>query len=205
MVQRWLRAFRSYRTLSGLRAPVRVSLVFVMAAAQPAQAQADYSFEALRRGDAIEVRAHALLDAPAQLVWQVISDYERLPQFVPGISRSVVLARQGNHVAVEQSGEARFGIFAIPIEVRYDVLEGAPDWIASHAVGGNLRRMSGRYEIHPDGERGGVVLHYFGTIEPDFPLLPLIGVAVLRAYAEEQFAAMAREIRRRAAEQRPAR
>ena len=168
-------------------------------AALAAQAQnaADFAVEASVEGRRVEVRARAALDAPVALVWQVISDYERLPQFIPGISRSVVLARSGEHVLVEQSGEARFLVFSVPIEVRLEVLEWAPEWIASRAVAGNLRRMSGRYEIHPLPGHG-VVLRYFGTIEPEFELPPLVGAAILRAMAEEQFAAMAQEIRRRA-------
>jgi hypothetical protein len=173
-----------------------------MAAAQAVHAESDFALEATPHGDAVEVQAHAQLDTSAQLVWQVINDYEHLPQFMPGIRRSVVLARDGNRVVVEQSGEARSGIFAMPIEVRYQILERAPKWIMSYAVGDNLRRMSSRYEIRSVPGRAAVVLHYVGTIEPAFRLPPVIGIAALHAYAEDQFRAVVREINRRAAEQR---
>jgi len=182
-----------------------LGLAVLLAAAPQACAQADFSVEAVRRGDAVEVRAHALLDAPVQLVWQVISDYERLPQFVPNLRRSVVIARNGNQLLVEQSGEARFAFFSVPIEVRLEVIEQPPDWIASRAVAGNLRRMSGRYELYPDPARGSVQLRYFGAIEPGFELPPIVGVAALRSSVEQQFEAMVQEILRRAAERLPAR
>lgn len=170
----------------------------LLALAAQAQTAPDFMVEASVEGGRVEVRARAALAAPVELVWQVISDYERLPQFVPGIARSVVLARSGDRVLVEQSGEARFLVFSVPIEVRLEVLEWPPEWIASRAVAGNLKSMSGRYEIHPD-PGGGVLLRYFGVMEPEFDLPPLVGAAILRAMAEEQFAAMVREIRRRAA------
>ena len=85
--------------------------------------------------------------------------------------------------------------------MKLEVLESPPDWIASRGVGGNVRRMSGRYEIHPEPARGWIVLRYFGAIEPDFDLPPLIGVAALRGTIEEQFLAMVAEIERRAAAQ----
>jgi len=44
-----------------------------------------------------------------------------------------------------------------------------------------------------------VLLRYFGEIEPDFKLPPLIGVAALRSTVTEQFTAMVAEIERRAA------
>jgi hypothetical protein len=89
-------------------------------------------------------------------------------------------------------------VFSFPIEVRLEITEGAPDWVASRAVSGNLRRMSGRYDIQPDA-RGRVLLRYTGVIEPDFELPPLIGTAALRSMVEQQFMAMVAEIERRAA------
>jgi len=83
--------------------------------------------------------------------------------------------------------------------VRLEVTERPPQSISSRAVAGNVRHMSGRYEIQPDADRGTVLLRYVGEIEPDFELPPLIGVAALRSTATEQFTAMVAEIERRAA------
>lgn len=161
--------------------------------------------EADRVGDSVEVRARALVAAPVLLVWQVLTDYERLPGFIPGISRSVVRQRSGNQLTLEQSGEARFLVFSFPIEVTYEVVESPPSSVASRAVAGNLRRMNGRYDVEQEPPAEGrlgpaqVLLRYTGLIEPDFNLPPLIGIAALRAMADEQFTAMVAEIERRAA------
>ena len=168
--------------------------------AAPGRAAEDLSVEAERRGERVEVRARALIAAPVAVVWEVLTDYEHLPRFIPGIAKSVVRLRDAGRVLVEQSGEARFLFFSFPIEVRLEVTERPPQWISSRAVAGNVRRMSGRYEIQPDTERGTVLLRYVGEIEPDFELPPLIGVAALRSTAAEQFTAMVAEIERRAAE-----
>lgn len=183
----------------------RLAFAALLAAAPQARAQADFSVEAVRRGEAIEVRAHAVLEAPVALVWQVISDYERLPEFVPHLRRSVVVARDGNRLLLEQSGEARFAFFSLPIEVRFEVREQPHDWITSRAVAGNLRRMSGRYELQPDAARASVLLRYSGAIEPGFELPPIVGSAALRSNVEQQFEAMVQEILRRAAERLPPR
>lgn len=152
--------------------------------------------EAERRDDGVEVRARAFIAAPPALVWRVLTDYERLPEFVPGIARSRVRERQGNHLRLEQSGEARFFLFSFPIEVHLQVTESPPDTVVSRSVGGNLRRMHGRYDLHADAARGGVLLLYAGLIEPDFHLVPLVGVAAMRSMAEDQFRAMVSEIER---------
>ena len=174
--------------------------VLLAVQAAPGRAAEDLSVEAERRGERVDVRARALLAAPAALVWEVLTDYEHLPRFIPGLAKSVVRSRDGDRLLVEQSGEARFLIFSFPIEVRLEVTERPPQSISSRAVAGNVRRMTGRYEIQPDADHGTVLLRYFGEIEPDFKLPPLIGVAALRSTVTEQFTAMVAEIERRAGE-----
>jgi ribosome-associated toxin RatA of RatAB toxin-antitoxin module len=174
--------------------------------AAPGSAADDVSIEADRRGDSIEIRARALVAAPSALVWQVLTDYERLPGFIPGLARSVIRERQGNRLVLEQAGEARFLVFSFPIEVRYEVIESPPSAISSRAIGGNLRRMNGRYELQPapaspgtEGGRGAVLLRYEGEMEPAFELPPVIGLVAVRSMVEQQFTAMVAEIERRAA------
>lgn len=162
-----------------------------------AHAADDFRVEAQRSGNSIEVRAHAAIATTPDLVWQVISDYGRLPEFIPGITKSTIVSRTGNRAQVEQEGEARFLIFSLPIHVRLDVVEHPREWIATQSVGGNVRRMVARYDI--EVESGRVTLRYFGSIEPDFDLPPLVGMLALRSTFESQFGAMVQEIERRAA------
>jgi carbon monoxide dehydrogenase subunit G len=190
-----------------------VALALLVAAHAPRAAAAeDLAVEAERKGDSIEIRAHATVAATPALIWEVLTDYEHLPRFIPGIAKSVVRQRQGNRVIVEQSGEARFLFFSFPIDIRLEVTEGPPQWIVSRAVGGNLRRMSGRYDIRQETAPAGASaaegaprsssLRYQGAIEPDFGLPPLVGVAAMRGMVQEQFTAMVAEIERRAAAQK---
>lgn len=177
-----------------------VAVVLAAAAqAAPANAAEDLVVEAQRRGERIEVRASAFIAAPAPLAWAVLADYERLPRFIPGITRSSVRKREADRALVEQTGEARFLLFSFPIEVTLEVVESPMRWISSRAVAGNVRMMIGRYDLYPDPGRGGVLLRYYGLIEPDFDLPPLVGTAALRGTAQEQFTAMVTEIERRAA------
>jgi ribosome-associated toxin RatA of RatAB toxin-antitoxin module len=180
-----------------------LAAAFLAAAyASPGSAAEDVVIEAERRGDGVEVKARALIAAPVALVWQVLTDYERLPAFIPGLAKSQVRSRDGNLVVVEQTGEARFLVFSFPIEVRYEVTESPPESVASRAVSGNLRRMNGRYHLAAEpgaAGAGGVRLRYEGMIEPNFELPPLIGTAALRGMVEQQFTAMVAEIERRAA------
>lgn len=167
--------------------------------ATPCAAAEDMSFEVQRFGERIDVRASAVVAAPLRLVWDTLTDYERLPRFIPGLSSSVVASRRGNRLLVDQVGEARFLVFSQPIEVRLEVTQSPPDWVATRAVRGNVRRMTGHYDLAADAARGTVLVRYHGDIEPDFDLPPLVGMAALRATVEAQFTAMIEEIERRAA------
>lgn len=175
--------------------------VAVVSALVPAAAGAggDIVVETQRRGDAVEVHAHALLAAPMPLAWRVLTDYERMPRFIPGIVKSVVRQRQGNHLLVEHTGDAHFLFFSFPIDVTLEVDESPMKWVSSRAVAGNVRRMTGRYELSEDAG-GGVLLRYSGLIEPGFDLPPFVGVAALRGTVREEFTAMVAEIERRAEE-----
>jgi ribosome-associated toxin RatA of RatAB toxin-antitoxin module len=157
----------------------------------------DLAVEVERNGERYAVRAEATLAAAAALAWQVLTDYDNLPRFIPGLSKSAVLARSGDRVLLEQAGEARFLLFSYPMQTRLEVLESPQAQITSRAVAGNLKRMNGRYELQRLGSA--LRLRYSGEIEPDFELPPLIGTWALRAMVEEQFAAMVAEIERRAA------
>ena len=153
-----------------------------------------------RNGRTFAVRAEATVAAPVSMVWEVLTDYDNLARFIPGLSVSSVNRRSGNRVQVEQKGEARFLFFSYPIEVVLEVLESPSSSISSRAVGGNLRRMSGRYDLKSTG--GGSLLRYSGELEPDFGLPPVVGTLAVRAMVEAQFGAMVAEIERRASLQK---
>ena len=163
----------------------------------PAGAADDLSVDVQRNGAGFAIRAAATVAAPVATVWEVLTDYDHLAGFIPGLSSSSVQLRAANRVLVEQKGEARFLIFSFPMEVRLEVLESPSDSIVSRGVGGNLKRMTGRYDLN--SARGGILLRYSGELEPDFELPPIIGTLAVRSMAEQQFAALVAEIERRAA------
>src|SRR4051812_9981360 len=51
-------------------------------------AAAEISVEMTRHGESFEVRAMARIEANVAEVWKVLTDYERLPEFIPGLRES---------------------------------------------------------------------------------------------------------------------
>lgn len=167
----------------------------------PASGAAQVDVDAARIGDLVEVRALATIDAPLALVWSTLTDYERLPEFIPGLKKSRVIARVGATATIEQSGEARFLFLAVPIEVTVESTERPPN-IEVRRVAGTLRHLQGRYETELLGNPARVQLRWIGSIAPDSDLPALIGEALIRLLIEQQFVAMVREIERREAARR---
>jgi len=156
---------------------------------------ADISLQAVRHGDSFEVEATSEFEAEVPLAWEVLTDYDRLSDFIPGMHSSRTVSRNKHNVIVDQSGEARLLFFAFPIQVRLEVEEFPYERIVSRAIEGNFKEMRGAYTLEVHGRR--LLLHYSGSLTPDFSIPPLIGTILVRKFVEKRFGAMVDEIMRR--------
>ncbi|HUK05975.1 MAG TPA: SRPBCC family protein, partial [Burkholderiales bacterium] len=177
-----------------MRALKLVALLVPLLAAGGARAN-EVSIETQRRDSALEVVCRALLEAPAELVWQTLTDYDHLADFIPGMQRSRVIARSGRVATVEQLGTARFLFVSLPIEVTLATTEFPPRAIEAKMTKGNLRRLEGTYRIEPRAD-GRVLVSWQGLIEAE-ALPPLIGELLMRSAIADQFRGMVLEIERR--------
>jgi ribosome-associated toxin RatA of RatAB toxin-antitoxin module len=171
--------------------------VLLLAWAAGAAAAEDFSVETARRGDAVEVRAYALLRADFATVWGTLTDYDRLAEFIPGMRTSRIVGRSRTDLIVEQRGESRFLFFAVPIEVTVRATARPPHAIDVRLLEGSLKRLEGGYRIEPSGA-GRIALRWEGLVEPA-SLPPLLGELLMRASIRDQFSGMVREIERREA------
>ena len=163
--------------------------------ANAARAADDVSVEATRRDGALEVACRAILDAPYDLVWETLTDYDRLAEFIPGMRRSRVVERRGPLVIVEQSGEAGFLFLSFPIDATLASTERPPHALEVRLLKGTLKRLEGAYRIEPQ-IGGRLLLTWSGTVEA-LSMPPLLGELVMRSVIEDQFRGMVREIERR--------
>ncbi|TLD45033.1 MAG: hypothetical protein FAZ92_02717 [Accumulibacter sp.] len=186
------------------------SLAFGLAAGTESGAVAQV--EVRRDGEAYSVHASGQLAAGQRIVWDTLTDYERLREFVPGVRRARVLERQGNRLLLEQAGVFTVFFFELPVQLRLDVLHLPYTTVmaqlapadANASDGSTLRSFSGRYRIRKGSgglPLGVVQLEYDARFELATPLPPLVGalfgVAAVRQTMRAQFEAMLREIERR--------
>jgi carbon monoxide dehydrogenase subunit G len=150
-----------------------------------------------RHGDMIDVNATALLRADAATAWRVLTDYDHYADFIPNLRVSRVVARHGPVVTVEQTGDAVFWVFRMPVAIRYEVTESPPNRLQSRATGGSLRALASSYVLTTT--QSGMRLDYSGHIAPRFELLGRIEQMAVRKNIEREFQALADEIERRSA------
>jgi hypothetical protein len=87
-------------------------------------------------------------------------------------------------------------VFHFKVEVTFLVAEEPRISIRSRALSGTFREMTGTYLLAQEGEV--VHLTYTGRLVPNFLLPPLIGTAAVKSAIQKQFAALVKEIQRRA-------
>lgn len=152
-------------------------------------------------GEALIVEARADLDATAGQAWDVLTDYDRLSEFIPDLVVSRVVERQGQRVVVEQRGRVAFLFFRHDVNLRMEIDEHPPIEIVARALEGSFQEMTGRYRIEP--AQSGLRLQYSGRFVPSFGMPRALGMAALKRAVEKQFGAMVNEIERRAQAEAP--
>ena len=157
--------------------------------------------QAKRQGSAVQVTTQAIIRAPQELIWQTLTDYDRLAEFVPDLVSSRVIERQGSTVTVEQAGKARLWFFTYAIDVVVEVTEQPPHTLAVRALRGNLKQLEGSYRLDKvEGKEGDeYLLQWSGLIEPAWPVPSAVTLPLMRSNIARQFEGMVREIERREA------
>ncbi|MBI2312380.1 MAG: SRPBCC family protein [Betaproteobacteria bacterium] len=132
-----------------------------------------------------------------RLAWDVLTDYNRLAEFVPGLSASRIASAPGEPLLLEQKGEAGFLVFRFPVEVVLRVEERPHDRLRFILVRGNMKAMRGEWRVEKAG--AGTRVSYDAELTPGFWVPPLIGPHIIRRNVKNQLEGVAREMLKRAA------
>ncbi|MHB8495215.1 MAG: SRPBCC family protein [Casimicrobiaceae bacterium] len=171
----------------GYRATARaltavLALAIAHGGATSAADVADVAVDVERHAGSVVVDASVMVDADARTAWRVLTDYGRYREFVPGLRASRVIAREGAHVTVEQTGLAPWWLLRVPIAVTYQIVESPPTSLRSRADVPGTGVLRSTYALTSAGSA--LRLRYTGTltVAPGF-LAPLREVAVEQAIA----------------------
>lgn len=159
-----------------------VTLCLLLACAAPGAA-ANPEVTAKRAevaGEAVfEVVASVTVRASPASVWKVLTDYERMPEFVPDLEMTRVLSRSGNRAVLEQGGRVRFMFLSRAVNLTVQVQEDPMSSIAITLVSGDMKTYDCHWQLVPLPD-GGTRVDYSGRMVPRFYVPAILGSGLMR-------------------------
>jgi ribosome-associated toxin RatA of RatAB toxin-antitoxin module len=179
----------------------RLLLCLALACFLPAMAQLPKLDVNVRRVDAdgervYEVAASGVVDAAPAAVWKILTDYERMPEFVPDLQSAHVLSRSGNRAIIEQFGVAHFLFIRRDIHLIVQVREQPMSSIDIGLVTGDMKLYDCRWALTPIPETGGTRIDYSGRLVPKFYVPGMLGSNIIGADVKRMLKAVLERIDR---------
>jgi len=154
-----------------------------------------------KEGAGVAIDVVCPVDAPWQIVWEVLTDYPHMPQFISNIRESVVEEQNGNVLHVRQKGKASRGPVTLSYEMLREVELVPQTEIRSRLISGDLKSSDFVTKIVQLGDRIHIVNN--GRYVPKVWVPPMVGPAMIEAETQKQFGEFRAEILRRSAMSRP--
>lgn len=141
-------------------------------------------------------RLSFVIPVPPRLAWEVLTDFDRMADFVPNVESSRIVARDGLTAHVAQKGKLDYGPFTFRFESERRIeMHAADGVILAKAIAGTTKHMQSEMRVTASGQ--GTELNYRVEMIPDRWIPTSVGVTFMRHELAEQFSAIAREMVRR--------
>jgi carbon monoxide dehydrogenase subunit G len=160
-----------------------------------AAARPDLDVQVQMVGDEIRAQVSLFVRASRQHVWEVLTDYERAPQFTPDLQVSKVISRSGDTLRVFQRARVKWGPFSVPIETLREIRLSAPERTEARLVNGSMEKYDAVTELIP--EAGGTRLMFRSQAVAGSVLAQFAGESLVKRETEEHFRSLRAEILRR--------
>jgi hypothetical protein len=166
-------------------------------AADSASAE-DITVRVETRGSTVIIDVELPISVSPEEAWPTLIDYDHMSDFIPDLTHSRVLTRDGNRLRVVQKGKTKRAVLAFSFENVRDVVLVPPHEIRTTLVSGSLKSADSLTRIERTASGSRLVNHGEYTVSA---LLPLgLVTHTIASEAREQFALMRAEIMRRHAQ-----
>lgn len=143
------------------------------------------------------VAAEFTVPAPPRTVVSVLTDYERIPEFMPDVKSSQVVERTESGLVVEQEAAATFMMFRKRIHLVLDVSEDRGTIRFRDRCGSSFTQYEGTWRLRERGETTTVT--YELTAQPSFEVPAFVLKRLLKRDAAAMIGRLQAEIVSRAA------
>jgi len=171
-----------------------LALLPLPASSAPAD-DSDIAVHVVKDGPEISVVVDFAVDAPANVAWDVPTDYVHMADFVSNVEASRIQQRDGDRLQVYQKGKATRGPLTFGFE-NVRAVELVPQKaIHSRMISGDLKASEFSTRIVAGG--GQVRIVNQGRYTPKIWVPPVIGPALIEAETRKQFGEIRAEMLRR--------
>ncbi len=144
----------------------------------------------------ITIRAFVDVPVEGRLAWSVLTDYDRLAEFVPDMHLSRRISKPGEPTRVHQRGEKTWLLIDTPFEVVLLMHETPYTRIYFRQLSGTLKDMYGEWRLLPLAD--GVRITYMARLEPGLLSLRVPGDGwLIEADIQRMLEAIGQEMLRR--------
>lgn len=115
-----------------------------------------------------QIRAAVIIPCDLEQVWQILTDYENLANFIPNLTASRLLPRPGGGIRLEQIGAQCFLNFKFCARVVLDMTERFPQELGFSMIEGDFKKFIGRWLLKPAQVNGcaATLLAYEVVVQP---------------------------------------
>lgn len=155
----------------------------------------DIKVEVQNDGDQVTIDVDFVVPVAPHKAWAVLTDFENVSQFNPGILSSKITGRTGNHCHVLQKSITKYGLIVFSFESVREIKLVPFERIHERMISGDMRKMEETTELRP--ERGQTRIVYRAVLIPGVWIPPMVGNEFVRQEVREQFQTLINEINRR--------
>ena len=138
------------------------------------------------------VSARFVVPQPAHVVLGVLTDYEGIPRFMPGVKKSTVLERTAGTAVVEQEALSRLMMFSKTVHLVLEISEGTDTVRFRDRSGRSFTRYEGSWRLCEVA--GGTEIHYVLTAQPSFDVPEFVLKRLLKRDSGQMIESLRREI-----------
>lgn len=163
--------------------------------AESASGTQDIEVTAKKVANMVVIDVSMLVAATPRETWDVLTDYDHMPQFLPNLQSSKILSKSPTRLEVAQKGGATHGPISITFDVVRDVQLKPYSEIVSHVISGDLKKVDGTTRLSPEGNGTRITFHSESI--PNVWVPPGIGPTLIENETRGQFGDMRAEIMKR--------
>ncbi len=146
-------------------------------------------------GERVLIHVSFLVPVLPQQAWAVLTDFNNLSDFMPGIQSSKVSNKMGNTMHVSQRGVTQFGLFSYSIDTVEEVNLTPFSKIHHRMISGNMQKMEETTMLVQEGDLTRIT--HSADIVPGFWILRFVGQSFIENEARQRFIQTRKEIIRR--------